>query len=114
MKWVMAVFAGLLFVCPAFAEEAVVGRASVVDGDTIEIAGERVRLHSRAAAAPNVPIVCCLRHKTLSSGRRGAPKSSRCALLQTHCLSTLTPCFATEGISSGRHKERKHIAGNKD
>lgn len=45
MKWVMAVLAGLMSVCPAFAEEAIVGRASVVDGDTIESAGERIRLH---------------------------------------------------------------------
>ncbi|MCY1325916.1 Staphylococcal nuclease-like [compost metagenome] len=45
MKWVMAVLAGLTFVCPAIAEEAIVGRASVIDGDTIEIAGERIRLH---------------------------------------------------------------------
>jgi len=45
MKWVMAVLAGLMSVCPAFAEEAIVGRASVVDGDNIEIAGERIRLH---------------------------------------------------------------------
>ncbi|WP_457579220.1 thermonuclease family protein [Ensifer adhaerens] len=41
----MVVLAGSMSVCPAFAEEAIVGRASVVDGDTIEIAGERIRLH---------------------------------------------------------------------
>lgn len=45
LKWGMAVLAGLISVCPAFAEEAIVGRAAVVDGDTIEIAGERIRLH---------------------------------------------------------------------
>lgn len=45
MKWVMAALAGLMSVCPAFAEDAIVGRAAVIDGDTIEIAGERIRLH---------------------------------------------------------------------
>ncbi|MBM3092448.1 thermonuclease family protein [Ensifer sp. T173] len=44
MKWFMVVLAGLISVCPAFAEDAIVGRAAVVDGDTIEIAGERIRL----------------------------------------------------------------------
>ncbi len=45
MKWVMVVLAGLMSVFPAFAEETIVGRASVIDGDTMEIGGTRIRLH---------------------------------------------------------------------
>lgn len=45
-KRIALLFAALLLL-PAFASsaDAVTGRASVVDGDTIEVAGKRVRLH---------------------------------------------------------------------
>lgn len=36
---------GLLAVSAAVADSSIVGRASVIDGDTIEIKGERIRLH---------------------------------------------------------------------
>lgn len=44
-KLVAAIVGGLLSVSPAVADSSIVGRASVVDGDTIEIKGERIRLH---------------------------------------------------------------------
>jgi endonuclease YncB( thermonuclease family) len=37
--------AALLSINVAAAQEPIIGRASVIDGDTIEIAGERIRLH---------------------------------------------------------------------
>lgn len=36
---------GLLFAAPAGAAEPIIGRASVIDGDTIEMVGQRIRLH---------------------------------------------------------------------
>lgn len=39
-----AVVCGLLLAFPAFSSEPLAGRASVIDGDTIEIHGTRVRL----------------------------------------------------------------------
>lgn len=40
----MSVFAWLSFAAPAHAETVVAGIASVIDGDTIELHGERIRL----------------------------------------------------------------------
>lgn len=40
-----AIFALALFTLPALAAEPIIGVASVVDGDTIEIHGQRIRLH---------------------------------------------------------------------
>lgn len=37
--------AALVWCHTAAAQEPIIGRASVIDGDTIEIAGERIRLH---------------------------------------------------------------------
>ncbi|MBD8901395.1 thermonuclease family protein [Methylobacterium bullatum] len=39
------VFVGALSLAPAFAAEPITGRASVVDGDTLDIGGTRIRLH---------------------------------------------------------------------
>lgn len=36
---------GAALVMPAVAAEPIIGRASVIDGDTIEISGKRIRLH---------------------------------------------------------------------
>lgn len=36
---------GLAPPCPAPAADQLMGRATVIDGDTIEIKGERIRLH---------------------------------------------------------------------
>lgn len=44
-KCIAAIVGGLLSVSSAGAESLITGRASVVDGDTIEIAGQRIRLH---------------------------------------------------------------------
>ena len=42
---IMLVLVVLVIALPALASEALVGRASVIDGDTIEIQGKRIRLH---------------------------------------------------------------------
>ncbi|MHC2089494.1 thermonuclease family protein [Methylobacterium sp. CM6244] len=39
------VFVGVLSLAPAFAAEPITGRATVVDGDTLDIGGTRIRLH---------------------------------------------------------------------
>ncbi|MCA1403683.1 thermonuclease family protein [Ensifer sp. IC3342] len=44
-KLTLACILGAVVWQPAFAEEPIIGRASVIDGDTIEIRGERIRLH---------------------------------------------------------------------
>ncbi|PJR11586.1 nuclease [Sinorhizobium meliloti] len=41
----LALSLGAALVMPAVAAEPITGRATVVDGDTIEIRGERIRLH---------------------------------------------------------------------
>ncbi len=45
MKLSVTIIAALMSAYPTFAEEPIAGRASVIDGDTIEIRGERIRLH---------------------------------------------------------------------
>jgi succinoglycan biosynthesis protein ExoI len=49
IKLIIAVVAWVLSVGLALADEALIGRASVIDGDTIEISGERIRLYSIGA-----------------------------------------------------------------
>jgi len=39
------VFTAILFLAPSIAVADVTGPARIIDGDTIEIAGERIRLH---------------------------------------------------------------------
>ena len=41
----LSMFVAALFASPCYADPAITGRASVIDGDTIEIRGERVRLN---------------------------------------------------------------------
>lgn len=45
MKRLAALTAIILFATTALADQAVIGRASVVDGDTIDIRGERIRFN---------------------------------------------------------------------
>jgi endonuclease YncB( thermonuclease family) len=45
MRWIV-LLSSLLFVGSAAAASELTGRASVIDGDTIEIRGERIRLHA--------------------------------------------------------------------
>lgn len=44
-KWIAGFTAALVCCHPAVAAEPLIGRASVIDGDTIGIAGARIRLH---------------------------------------------------------------------
>jgi endonuclease YncB( thermonuclease family) len=53
MRTVLALLvAGFAFTCTKPAAADVAGRASVIDGDTIEIHGERVRLFHIPAGRP--------------------------------------------------------------
>lgn len=45
MRAAITIIAGMLLASPAAAAETITGRASVIDGDTIEIRGERIRLN---------------------------------------------------------------------
>ncbi len=45
----------LLTLLPTLAQADVTGPARVIDGDTIEVAGERVRLHGVAAPEMDTP-----------------------------------------------------------
>lgn len=45
IKLIIAVVAWVLSVGLALADEPLIGRASVIDGDTIEISGDRIRLY---------------------------------------------------------------------
>lgn len=55
---------------PAFAAEAVVGRASVIDGDTLEIHGTRIRFHG--IDAPESGQSCRTGGKAWRCGQRAA------------------------------------------
>jgi len=44
-KWIVLILAAAVLAPPAEAEAPIVGAASVIDGDTIEIHGTRIRLH---------------------------------------------------------------------
>ena len=53
MKALGLVFAGILSATvSALAGEPVTGRASVIDGDTIEVHGERIRLNGTTIELP--------------------------------------------------------------
>lgn len=54
----------------ASAADEIVGRASVIDGDTIEIAGKRIRLHG--IDAPEVGQTCVRAGKTARCGQEAA------------------------------------------
>jgi endonuclease YncB( thermonuclease family) len=57
-----------LFTTPALA--GVTGPARVVDGDSLQVAGEQMRLHE--IDAPEIGQVCSLDGKPWSCGRAGA------------------------------------------
>ncbi len=44
-QWIAGFAAAFVYCHQAAAAEPLIGRASVIDGDTIEIAGQRIRLH---------------------------------------------------------------------
>lgn len=44
-RWIAGIVATVMCCHTAAAQDPIIGRASVIDGDTIEIAGERIRLH---------------------------------------------------------------------
>ncbi|WGI73312.1 thermonuclease family protein [Sinorhizobium meliloti] len=107
----MVVLAGLMSVCPAFAEEPIVGRASVVDGDTMEIAGERIRLHG--VDAPESWQLCedgdgfryrCGREAAMMLDRfLAASRPTRCEFVERDRYQRFVgTCFRADGVEVNR------------
>ena len=73
----LALLAALSLACPAAAQDVLTGPARVIDGDTVEVQGQRIRLHG--IDAPESAQTCM----------DGAGRSYRCGRAATDALAGL-------------------------
>lgn len=110
-KWAAAILAGLLAVSTAAADSSIVGRASVIDGDTLEINGERIRLHG--VDAPESWQRCedgdgatyrCGREAAVALDRfLSASRPARCEFVERDRYSRVVGvCFRADGTEVNR------------
>jgi len=102
----LRVLAFLLFATPAFAAD-ISGRASVVDGDTIEISGERIRLNG--IDAPESWQRCTAGGKEYRCGKEAAfaldewlakSRPTRCEFVERDRYGRMVAnCFRADGLS---------------
>nr|WP_280732502.1 thermonuclease family protein [Sinorhizobium numidicum] len=101
---------GALSCVPAFGDRTIAGRASVIDGDTIEIEGERIRLHG--IDAPESSQVCSDRAgQPYRCGQEAAlaldtflkaSRPTRCVLLGRDHRRSVGVCFRADGKDVNR------------
>ncbi|KSV65028.1 hypothetical protein N182_35970 [Sinorhizobium sp. GL2] len=110
-RWAVAFAGALLCGSPAGAENSIVGRASVIDGDTIEIQGERIRFHG--VDAPESWQTCqdgdggdyrCGREASLALDRfLGASRPTRCEPVERDRYKRFVAlCFRADGVEVNR------------
>ena len=77
LRTALALLAALVLACPAAAQDVLAGPARVLDGDTVEVQGQRIRLHG--IDAPESAQTCT----------DGAGRSYRCGRAATNALASL-------------------------
>lgn len=103
------ILAALLFAAPAYAGD-IVGRASVVDGDTIDIHGERIRLDGIDAAeswqicrdASGVKYRCGQVAAKALDGFLSASRPTRCSeMSRDRYRRAVARCWRADGLEVG-------------